>query len=91
MDKSLIGKIWIDNIDGLQVMTVNDSDGVGCKACAFATFAGGACPGVAYDRHPCSAVDRKDGREVYFKLIRYIPEAQTPPLLFSLKNKITME
>lgn len=75
-----IGEIWIDSIDGAKVITVNDTDKVGCKACAFSTFAGGACPGTIYDRHPCSATDRKDGQDVYFKLIHYVPEAKAPVL-----------
>ena len=62
-----VGEVWIDTIDGAKVITVA---GTGCKDCAFATSAGGACPGAIYDRHPCCAADRKDGREVYFKLIQ---------------------
>lgn len=76
------GEIWIDRIDGLQVMTVKDSNRVGCKACAFATSAGGACPGSVYDRHPCCASDREDGYEVYFKLVTVVPETKVPPLIF---------
>ena len=72
-----VGEVWIDSIDGAKVITVA---GEGCKDCAFATFAGGACPGAVYDRHPCCASDRKDGREVYFKLIHYVPEAKAPAL-----------
>ena len=49
-----IGETWIDSIDGAKVITVA---GTGCKECAFSTFAGGACPGAVYDRHPCSARD----------------------------------
>ena len=75
-----VGDCWIDGIDGMKVITVNDLDKVGCKDCAFATSAGGACPGAVYDRHPCCAADRKDGRDVYFKLIHYVPEAKAPPL-----------
>ncbi len=56
-----VGEVWIDTIDGAKVITVA---GNGCKGCAFATSAGGACPGAVYDRHPCSSDDRKDGREV---------------------------
>ena len=72
-----IGDVWIDTIDGAKVITVA---GNSCKDCAFATFAGGACPGAVYDRHPCSASDRSDGRNVYFKLIHYVPEAKAKPL-----------
>lgn len=42
MREHLTGEIWIDRIEGLQVMTVNDSGKIGCKACAFSTSAGGA-------------------------------------------------
>ena len=80
MNEHQTGEIWIDRIDGLQVMTVKDSGRVGCKACAFATSAGGACPGAVYDRHPCCASDREDCHEVYFKLVAYVPEAKAPPL-----------
>ena len=72
-----VGEVWIDTIDGARVITVA---GDGCKDCAFATHAGGACPGAIYDRHPCCSSDRSDGREVYFKLITYVPEAKAPPL-----------
>ena len=72
-----VGEVWIDTIDGAKVITVA---GNSCEDCAFATFAGGACPGAVYDRHPCSAADRRDGRDVYFKLIHYVPEAKAPPL-----------
>lgn len=73
-----IGEVWIDTIDGVKVITVA---GNSCKDCTFASFAGGACPGIVYDRHPCMAGDRSDAREVYFRLIHYIPEAKSPPLL----------
>ena len=76
------GEVWIDRIDGLQVMTVNDSGNIGCKACAFATHAGGACPGAVYERHPCCASDREDVHEVYFKLVAVVPEAKAPPMIF---------
>ena len=72
-----VGEVWIDSIDGARVITVA---GDGCKGCAFATLAGGVCPGAVYDRHPCCAADRRDGRDVYFKLIRYVPEAKAPVL-----------
>lgn len=72
-----VGEVWLDSIDGAKVITVAGEE---CKDCAFATFAGGACPGAVYDRHPCSAADRADGRDVYFKLIHYVPEAKAPPL-----------
>ncbi len=75
-----VGEIWTDSIDGLRVITVV---GDGCKECAFASFAGGACPGISYDRHPCMAKDRKDGREVYFKFIQYVPEMKIRPLIMS--------
>ena len=80
-----VGEVWIDSIDGAKVITVA---GTGCKECTFATFAGGACPGVVYDRHPCSALDRSDGREVYFKLIHYVPEAKAPPLRVATFGRI---
>ena len=76
----LVGEISIDSIDGAKVITIA---GDGCKDCTFATSAGGACPGAVYDRHPCCASDRKDGREVYFKLIHYVPEAKAPVLRMS--------
>jgi len=75
--ETTVGEVWVDSIDGAKVITVA---GTGCKDCAFATFAGGACPGAVYDRHPCCASDRKDGRDVYFKLIHYVPELKAPPL-----------
>ena len=75
--KRAVGEVWIDSIDGAKVITVA---GEGCKGCAFATHAGGACPGAVYDRHPCCAADRKDGRDVYFKLIHYVPETKAKPL-----------
>lgn len=70
-----VGEVWIDTIDGAKVITVA---GDGCKDCAFSTFAGGACPGSVYDRHPCMASDRSDGREVFFLLIHYVPEKKAP-------------
>ena len=72
-----VGGVWIDSIDGAKVITVA---GEGCKHCAFATHAGGACPGAVYDRHPCCASDRADGKEVYFRLVCYVPEAKAKPL-----------
>lgn len=72
-----VGEVWIDTIDGAKVITVA---GDGCKRCAFSTRFGGACPGAVYDRHPCCAADRTDGRDVYFKLIHYVPEAKAPAL-----------
>lgn len=75
-----VGEVWIDTLDGAKVITVAGS---GCKNCAFASFAGGACPGIAYDRHPCMAGDRSDRREVYFRLIHYVPEMKIPPFLIS--------
>lgn len=82
MKEHTIGEIWTDRIDGLQVVTIADAGKVGCKACAFATSAGGACPGAVYDRHPCCASDREDGHEVYYKLIAHVPEAIARPLVF---------
>lgn len=82
MKEHTIGEIWTDRIDGLQVVTLADAGRVGCAACAFATHAGGACPGAVYDRHPCCASDRMDGREVYYKLVAYVPEAIAPPFIF---------
>ena len=75
-----IGETWIDSIDGAKVITVCDTEKMGCKHCAFSTFAGGACPGAVYDRHPCCASDRSDGKEVYFRLVHYVPEAKAKPL-----------
>lgn len=72
-----VGEVWIDSIDGAKVITVA---GDGCKHCAFSTFAGGACSGAVYDRHPCCASDRSDGKEVYFRLVHYVPEAKAKPL-----------
>lgn len=82
MSEHIVGDIWIDGIGGLKVITVKDPDKVGCKACAFATHAGGACPGAVYDRHPCCAEDRTDKYNVYFRLICYVPEGKEPPLIF---------
>ena len=76
----VVGEVWIDSVDGAKVITVA---GNSCKDCAFASFAGGACPGIIYDRHPCMAGDRSDRREVYFRLIHFVPEAKSPPLLMS--------
>ena len=75
-----VGEVWIDTLDGAKVITVAGS---GCKNCAFASFSGGACPSITYDRHPCMAGDRSDRREVYFRLIHFVPEAKSPPLLMS--------
>ena len=75
-----VGKIWIDRIDGIQVMTVNDSMRTGCKECAYSTVTGAACPGVVYDRHPCCSSDRNDGQDVFFRLLAYVPEAKARPL-----------
>lgn len=72
-----VGEVWTDTIDGVRVITVA---GEGCKGCAFATHASGACPGAVYDRHPCCTSDRTDGRDVFFKLIHYVPEAKAEPL-----------
>ena len=80
--KRMIGDIFVDGIDGKQVIVVGASKGEGCKACAFATSAGGACPGAVYDRHPCCAEDREDRREVYFKFIGYVPEKKENPMVF---------
>lgn len=82
MREHSIGDIWTDRIDGLQVVTFADAGKVGCKECAYATSAGGACPGSVYDRHPCSASDRKDGCDVYYKLVAVVPEAKAPPMIF---------
>lgn len=78
----MVGDIFVDGIDGKKVIVVGDTQGIGCKSCAFATRAGGACPGVVYERHPCCAEDRSDGREVYFKLITIIPEKKEKPMIF---------
>lgn len=71
--QTMVGETWTDNIEGKLVMTVSDPTGKGCKNCAFSVM-GGGCPGLAYDRHPCCASDRKDGKSVYFSLIAYVPE-----------------
>lgn len=78
----VIGEIYIDSIDGLKVMVIGSTRKEGCKNCAFATYAGGACPGAVYDRHPCCAEDRSDRREVYFRLIQYVPEKKAPLIRF---------
>jgi len=78
-----VGERFIDGQSGKEVIVIADTCKTGCKLCAFSTFAGGACPGAVYDRHPCCASDREDGREVYFRFIRYVPEAQEPPLILS--------
>ena len=52
MSEHKVGDIWIDDIDGAKVIVVGAVQDDGCKNCAFATFAGGACPGAVYDRHP---------------------------------------
>lgn len=72
MSEHQIGEIWTDTIEGLKVITVKDTGKDGCKACAFSTFAGGACPGVVYDRHPCCASDRSDDNGVFFRLVYYL-------------------
>ena len=77
MSEHRVSEVWIDDIDGAKVITVA---GEGCKGCAFATLAGGACPGAVYDRHPCMSGDRADGRDVYFRLLHYVPEKKAPPL-----------
>lgn len=83
MSEHQIGEVWIDNIDGLQVMVINDPDKTGCKACAYATQAGGACPMTVYERHPCCSSDRQNGHDVYYKLVAYMPEAKAPPFIFN--------
>lgn len=80
MNEHRVSEVWIDDIDGAKVITVA---GEGCKGCAFATRAGGACPGSVYDRHPCMAGDRADGRDVYFRLLHYVPEKKAPSLVFN--------
>ena len=75
-------------VDGAKVITVA---GEGCKDCAFATFAGGACPGAVYDRHPCIANDRTDGRDVYFRLIHYVPEKKAPPLRMNTFGSVSFK
>ena len=79
LNESRVGDTWTDGIEGKQVMTVGDPMGMGCTSFAFSTFAGGACPGVSYDRHPCCASDRQDGRAVYFRLIAFVPEKKYIP------------
>lgn len=91
MKEHTIGEIWTDRIDGLQVVTIADAGNVGCKTCAFATSAGGACPGSVYDRHPCCATDREDGHEVYFKLVAVVPEAKAQPLVFRTFGSVTFK
>ena len=80
MSEHKVGDIWIDDIDGAKVIVIGAARDEGCKNCAFATFAGGACPGAVYDRHPCMSGDRSDGREVYFRLIHFVPEKKAPLL-----------
>ena len=91
MSEHQTGEIWIDRIDGLQVMTVKDSGRVGCKDCAFATSAGGACPGAVYDRHPCCSSDRNDGQDVFFRLLAYVPEAKARPLRLATFGTILLK
>ena len=79
MSEHQIGEIWTDTIDGLKVITVKDIGKDGCKACAFSTFADGACLGVVYDRHPCCASDRSDGKGVCFRQVCYVPELKDAP------------
>ena len=79
MSEHQIGEIWTDAVDGLKVITVRDTGKDGCKACAFSTFAGGACPGAVYDRHPCCASDRSDDKGVFFRLVCYVPELKYKP------------
>ena len=76
-----VGEIWTDNIDGKRVVTMRDTSGNGCRSCAFSTLAGGACPGVVYDRHPCCSSDRRDGQEVYYRLLAFVPEAKAKPFV----------
>ena len=76
-----VGDRFIDGLEGKEVIVIADTCKTGCKLCAFSAHCGGACPGAVYDRHPCCASDREDGREVYFKFIRYVPEAKEPPLI----------
>ena len=91
MREHSIGDIWTDRIDELQVVTIADAGKIGCKVCAFATSAGGACLGAAYDRHPCCASDREDGHEVYFKLVAVVPEAIARPLVFRPFGSVTFK
>lgn len=83
-----VGEVWIDTIDGAKVITVA---GDSCKDCAFATFAGGACPGAVYDRHPCIASDLADGRDVYFRLIHFVPEKKAPPLRINTFGSVSFK
>ena len=76
-----VGDRFIDGLRGKEVIVIANTCRTGCGLCAFSTRSGGACPGVEYDRHPCCASDREDGREVYFRFIRYVPEAKEPPLI----------
>ena len=91
MSEHKVGDIWIDDIDGAKVIVVGAVQDDGCKNCAFATFAGGACPGAVYDRHPCMAGDRSDGREVYFRLIHFVPEKKAPPLKMATFGSVPLK
>ncbi len=71
MSEHQIGEIWTDTIEGLKIITVKDTGKDGCKACAFSTFAGGACPRVVYDRSA--------GKGVFFRLVCYVPELKDAP------------
>jgi len=72
--EKIIGDTFI--AEGKEVIVMADENNMGCKQCAFASRFGGACPSSAYDCHPCCATDRKDRKNVYFKLLHYVPEAK---------------
>lgn len=91
MSEHKVGDIFIDDIDGAKVIVVGAVQEDCCKNCAFATFAGGACPGAVYDRHPCIASDRADGRDVYFRLIHFVPEKKAPPLRMNAFGSVSFK
>ena len=91
MSEHKVGDIWIDDIDGAKVIVIGAARDEGCKNCAFATFAGGACPGAVYDRHPCMEGDRSDGREVYFRLIHFVPEKKAPLLKMATFGSVPLK
>lgn len=82
LDEKTVGEIWTDNVEGKKVVTVNDPSGNGCRHCAYSSLMGGACPGIVYDRHPCCASDRKDGKNVFYRLVAIVPEMKAKPFFF---------
>lgn len=78
MKEHAVGDIFTDDLNGQKVIVARDTEGTGCKCCAFASRNDGACPGTEYDRHPCCSSDRSDNSEVYYILIAYVPEKKAP-------------